>query len=431
MNWLQRYRLREYVRNSICVLPLLGILGAMVLVRVLFWVDSIMGWQADFDADSARNVLATLASSVFTFIVYIAGALLLAVQLASSLLTPRIIGIVFRDRVTRLSLMMFTANFALLVTTLLRVRTTVPLLTAYTAGFSCLASLIVFIYLIDHVGKSLRPSHVLQRVALTGRRVTEQVYLRRLAEWPDESRGPTDNLMAEPARTLPSVKNGVLLAFDMHGLVRMAEQAGCVIELVPQVGDFVAVEDPLFRIYGGKHALSTASLYHSAAIGLERTLEQDPAFALRIIVDIASKGLSPAINDPTTAVLAIDQIHRLLSSVGNRNLSEGQVRDSSGAIRLVYRTPDWEDFVHLAVTEVRQFGGESIQITRRLRAMLENLIVTLPEPRRALLRQELSLVQRSSKRFFAEPEDRALADVSDAQGVGGRRANSNLRAEAQ
>ena len=100
-------------------------------------------------------------------------------------------------------------------------------------------------------------------------------------------------------------------------------------------------------------------------------------------MDIASKGLSPAINDPTTAVLAIDQIHRLLGSVGNRNLSEGYVRDSAGPIRLIYRTPDWEDFVHLAVTEIRQFGGESIQVTRRLRAMLENLLVTLPEPRGA------------------------------------------------
>ena len=102
-------------------------------------------------------------------------------------------------------------------------------------------------------------------------------------------------------------------------------------------------------------------------------MEQDPAFAFRIIVDIASKGLSPAINDPTTAVLAIDQIHHLLRSVGGRHLDEGLAHDRSGSLRLVYRTPDWEDFVYLAVTEIRQFGGTSIQVARRLRAMLENL----------------------------------------------------------
>jgi len=136
-------------------------------------------------------------------------------------------------------------------------------------------------------------------------------------------------------------------------------------------------------------------------------------------VDIASKGLSPAVNDPTTAVLALDQIHHLLRNVGGRQLADGRVRDESGRLRLVYRTPDWEDFVHLAVTEIRHFGGTSIQVARRLRAMLENLIQTLPEGRAALLRQELKLLRRSAERFFPEPEDLALANVSDSQGVGG------------
>ena len=93
-------------------------------------------------------------------------------------------------------------------------------------------------------------------------------------------------------------------------------------------------------------------------------------------------------------------------------------------MRLVYRTPDWENFVHLAVTEVRQFGGKSIQIARRLRGMLENLIQTLPEERTAVLRQELDLLERSTKRFFPEAEDRAMAKVSDSQGVGGKQATA-------
>src|SRR6185369_5074569 len=111
------------------------------------------------------------------------------------------------------------------------------------------------------------------------------------------------------------------------------------------------------------------------------TPEQDPTLAFRIMVDIASKALSPAINDPTTAVLAIDQIHHLLRNVGGRCLDEERVRDVTGRLRLVYRTPDWQDFVHLAVTEIRHFGGESIQIARRMRAMLENLIQCLPRER--------------------------------------------------
>jgi len=85
----------------------------------------------------------------------------------------------------------------------------------------------------------------------------------------------------------------------------------------------------------------------------------------------------------------------------------------------VYRTPDWEDFVQLAVTEIRHFGGQSIQVARRLRAMLENLIQTLPESRAYLLCRELTLLHRSAERFFTEPEDRALAEVSGLQGMAG------------
>ena len=231
---------------------------------------------------------------------------------------------------------------------------------------------------------------------------------------------PANALGGEPAGTVPSPKDGVLLAFDLEGLVALARKAECVVELVPQVGDFVAAGSPLFRIFGGKGGPSASALCQSVALGQERTMEQDPAFAFRIIVDIASKGLSPAINDPTTAVLAIDQIHHLLRSVGGRHLDEGLVHDRSGALRLVYRTPDWEDFVCLAVTEIRQFGGTSIQVARRLRAMLENLTEVLPPERTALLRGELTLLHRSAERFFPEPEDQALADVSDSQGVGGK-----------
>ena len=148
----------------------------------------------------------------------------------------------------------------------------------------------------------------------------------------------------------------MVLAFDIPGLVSLAQRADCVIELVPQVGDFIAIGDPLFRISQTGPTLPTEALRHSVAVGQERTLEQDPTFAFRIIVDVASKGLSPAINDPTTAVLALDQIHHLLRDVGNRQLNDERVRDAAGRLRLVYRTPDWEDFVQLAVTEIRHFG---------------------------------------------------------------------------
>jgi uncharacterized membrane protein len=211
---------------------------------------------------------------------------------------------------------------------------------------------------------------------------------------------------------------GVVLAFDVAGLVAVAQSAASVIELIPQVGDFVAKGDPLFRVFGG--SVDEALLHQRLALGGERTIEQDPTFPFRIIVDIASKALSPAINDPTTAVLALDQIHHLLRNVGIRALDTGLVRDQNHRPRLVYRTPNWEDFVELAVTEIRQFGATSIQVPRRLRAMLDDLIAALPPERRPSLQAELRRLQRSSERAFSDPEDVASAEQGDSQGLGGR-----------
>ncbi len=369
-----------------------------------------------------------MASALFTAIVFVCSALLVAVQLASAALTPRIIAVVYRDPVTKfaLTLMVFTFTFSLAA--LIRITSTVPLLTAHVAAYACLFNLGVLFYLLDHLGKALRPSGALRAVACKGRKVIESVYPRRLAKSPEATAPAAAPVpFGAPTATIVSSDDGVVLAFDQTGLLSLTRRADCAIEMLPQVGDHVAAGDPLFRVFAGGATPPVRALCQSVAVGQERTLEQDPAFAFRIMVDIALKALSPAINDPTTAVLALDQIHHLLRMLGERNLDTGQVRDAGGRLRLVYRTPDWEDFVRLAVTEIRHCGGESIQVARRLHAMLENLIQTLPEARAALLREELALLHRSAERCFTEPEDRAFADVSDFQGMGGNQERKQRR----
>ena len=192
-----------------------------------------------------------------------------------------------------------------------------------------------------------------------------------------------------------------------------------VIEFVPQVGDFAAEGEPLFRLYGGASLADQNMLFASVAFGSERTMEQDPTFAFRIVIDIALRALSPAINDPTTAVLAIDQLHYMLRSVGRQHLRTDEILDASNQLRLVFRTPNWEDFVNLACREIRFCGANNLQIARRMRAMIENLVQTLPAYRHAALKTELSLLDRAIERHFPEPEDLALARLPDSQGLGG------------
>jgi uncharacterized membrane protein len=149
-------------------------------------------------------------------------------------------------------------------------------------------------------------------------------------------------------------------------------------------------------------------------------MEQDPTFSFRILADVALKALSPAINDPTTAVLAIDQIHRLLRVVGKRQLHEEEVRDHEGRVRVIFRTPDWEDFVHVSCSEIRACGANNLQIVRRLRAMLENLVRSLPPHRHPALRQQIDMLDQVLPGLYPLEGDLALARIPDSQGLGGR-----------
>lgn len=231
---------------------------------------------------------------------------------------------------------------------------------------------------------------------------------------------PSGKKLGAPARTvLHQNSSGIVLAVNIPALLAEARRADCIVEIAPQVGDFVAVDEPLFYLYGNAGAIDDRRLRSLIAFGSERTLEQDPLFGFRILVDIALKALSPAINDPTTAVLAIDQLHVLLRVVGLRSLRADEFADDSGQLRLIFRTPNWEHFVHISLREIRQCGAGSLQVVRRLRAMIENLQQTLGEPRRPALQVELDLLNRAAAQHFTFSEDLALARVPDAQGLGG------------
>jgi uncharacterized membrane protein len=418
MNWRQRYHLRLYVRNSLWILPTIGIVVALLAVSLLDRYERAVGSQTTISADNMRTIMSTVAGSTFTLVVLTSSAVLVAVQLASAQLTPRIIAMVYRNPYMKLAFAVFVFTFTFSAALMVRIDGSTPRIASYAAAYGFLLSLALFIMFIDNIGKMLRPSSAVSVVAMTCRDVIRSVY-PTLLRADSVAPSPVKATNNQEPRTISSTIDGAVLAFDMRGLVRLAQRYDCLIELVPEVGQFVAQGDPLFRIHGQGDGPDTASLRNSVAKGSERTSEQDPLFGFRILVDIANKALSPAINDPTTAVLAIDQIHHLLRDVGKRYLGDGRASDPSGRVRLIYRRPEWEDFVHLGTTEIRHYGRDSIQVQRRLRAMLEDLIETLPARRAPVLQNELALLASSTKRTFHDVADQTLAETGDLQGIGG------------
>jgi uncharacterized membrane protein len=419
MSWFLRYRFRSFIKNSVWFPPLLGMVGGILFHRLVRMIDMALGWQAPVTTEGARALLGTLSASMFTFIVFVFSILLLSVQLASAQLTPRIIAIFYRNNVLKFSLTVFVFTFAFALAVLFRISDTVLQISLVIAIFSSLACIAVFLYMIDNVGKSLRPISLLNLVGNRGQKVIMDEYPHHFSATEDLTTPATKIADHGSSRIIESKHTGVLLAIDKTGLVEMAQQANCLVELIPHVGDFITTGDPLFRLYQGGKTITDHQLNQAVAIGIERTMEQDPGFAFRIIVDIATKALSPAVNDPTTAVLALDQIHRMLRVIATRNLDTGKAYDDAGQLRLIYRTPDWDDYINLAITEIRHYGKDSIQVVRRLRALLENLVEVVPQQRVATLRTEIEILNRGLERDFRDPEDRIRAGSADSLGVGG------------
>jgi uncharacterized membrane protein len=201
-------------------------------------------------------------------------------------------------------------------------------------------------------------------------------------------------------------------------LVELAKESGAVIEVLAAVGDTVLEMTPLLRVHAARQPLDERRLKSAFEIGDERTFEQDPKYALRLLVDIAIKALSPAINDPTTAVQALDQIEDLLIRLGRHRLEVGDYRDEQGALRLVVPFPTWDDFLRLALDEIRFCGANSVQVMRRMNALIKNLTEVLPATRHAALQHWEERLQGTVERTFADADEKQDASVADRQGLG-------------
>ncbi|MFO1082147.1 MAG: DUF2254 domain-containing protein [Reyranellaceae bacterium] len=420
MKWVTVYRLKEFARTSFWLFPSLAIGAAWLLTKLILWFLPDPHWPRfdTADIDGLRSSMSAFATSMLTFVVYAVSALLLAVQLASGQITPRMIRLTFSRWEMKFATSVFVFAFGVTMVALANLsseqRHSVMLMAAIVGN---VGSVLVFFWFVQEVGLGLRPVAILKKICDDGKVTLDAVYPR-----PFESE--------EPQQTPPELTgsgrlvhltgaSGTFLAFGIADLVALARRHDCTIELTAQVGDFLSTGDGLARVHPAAAAVDDQSINDIVAFGPERTLRQDPLFAFRIIVDVAARALSPAVNDPTTAVLALDQIHRLLRHAGHKNLDNSHVRDADGRLRLVFPTPDWDDIVDLAVTEIRQYGATSIQVVRRLRAMLEHLIRRLPESRTAALRRELEVLDQAVARSFPDAEDRRRASIADLQGLGG------------
>jgi len=421
LTWGRIYRATSYSRSALWIVPFFAIVLVVIMVPIIRLVDGwVDGNVFGLGPKGAESLYQTVVTLTLSFVVFTFGSLLVAIQIAGGQLTPRIIATtLLRDNVVRYTVGLFVFTLMFSIMALNRLDGTTPGLVAFLDGILGIACVVAFLFLIDYSARLLRPVSILAFVGNQSLDVIKTVYPDPVSD-EDDNPNPPAAPPQSPRRVVPNGnRSQIALAVDIDTLMREARRTRGIIEFAPQVGDFVSAGEPLFILYGGAVDADDQRLLTSVALGPERTMEQDPLFGFRILVDIALKALSPAINDPTTAVCAIDQIHRLLRLVGKRRLGREVIQDGLGQARVIYRTPNWEDFVHISCNEIRFCGANNTQIARRLRALLENLMTTLPAHRTKALSDELDRLDQMLKTFFPIPADLALARMADSQGLGG------------
>lgn len=423
--------LREGLRDTFWFAPTVGLLCSFALWWVLSEIDTrIVAYLQEEQAYEelgdliaivldARTIVTTISSAMMTFIGVVFSISLVAVQMASGQLTPRVVRIFVRSRISKLTLTVFLATFAFSLLVLSsyeggaepdpRRVTSVPLLqSVLTLGMVGL-SLLLFIAYVSATLRLMQVGPVLNNIARES--------FRALARQPGGEPFDGAPLAAETARLAHRERAGVLRGVNVARLVRVARRQGVVLRLIPRIGDFVVPGTPVLAVHGGT-APSPYTLRYTVAVGVERTLRQDPAFGLRQLSDIALRALSASVNDPTTAVQCLDRIVQFLSVAVHLPLGPMHHRDRRGAVRLVQEVPGWADLVDLAFEEIRGCAADSPQVTRRLLAGLDDLLLLAAEERRKPLLRHRALLVEAVERTVPEAAGRAFALQPDRQGIG-------------
>jgi uncharacterized membrane protein len=403
--------------------PLLYAAGALALgmavprLEAAFLPDLV----APMGAGPAIALLSAIASGMLPLTGLVFSLAFVMVQFSATAYSPRLVAWLAGSTMMTHSLGIFTATFVYALAALGWVDRggtgKVPLLTVWVAIVLLLVSVVFFVLLVEKLGM-LQISRVLAYAGDQGRAVIERDYAP-LGEGELKTGGAAAAEL--PVQTQVVLHRGgpaVIQAIDVPRLVALAEREGAVVAMAWAVGDTLIDGMPLLRLHGGGWPVAESRLRRLVRLGSERTFEQDPKYAIRILVDIAIKALSPAINDPTTAVQALDQVEDLLLRLARVDLSAGRVRDGRGRLRLVFPVPKWEDFLVLAFDEIRYCGANSIQVMRRMRALLQDLSEQVPSERRAALQRYLERVDNGIRRTFEDGDDRKDALEEDRQGLG-------------
>jgi uncharacterized membrane protein len=362
-----------------------ALIVAGVLIGVVVSRPELLGLPEDWGfgnlarTSTADALLQVMASSMLTFVGVVFAITLVALQLASAQLSPRVLRTFVRSPITKTAFGVFLASFAFALTALAfdNVDSATAASRTVVVSIAMLAlAVAVFLVYVTATMRLLEVGWVISAVAHEARATITRAFPPAgsyvSAAAPALVAAP--RVVRLPATDTRGFKGvlGTILAIDRPRLVRLAAEHGCVIELLPRVGEYVATRGVVFAVHGGSPPADRRILA-CVDLGRSRSLYQDPTFGIRQLVDVGTQALSPAINQMTTAVQVIDRLQDLLLRIGRRPKPSGLFTDDRGAVRLVEPTTDPSYLLDLAFREISQCGAGSWHVTRRLAAAYADL----------------------------------------------------------
>ena len=423
----------EYLRGSLWFGPTLAVIFAVVLGLALTGVSPSPGSRLgrlvfSGTAQGAGAILGVIATSVITVTTLVFSLTVLTLQLASQQFSPRLLRTFLREGRNQVVLSVFLATFVYALVVLRAVRSgsgtaeEVSGLAVSVAFLFMLATIAAFVAFIDHIAQSLRIDTLMRQVESDTRSVIDAQHPQQRGE--DDA--PPIPVQPGDAVPVPARRSGFVTGVSPQSLKRIAARHDVVLAVGPKLGDRVIQGSPLVLSWphrqgddGPDADTLVADVHDAVTLNFERTMQQDVAYGLRQLVDVAVKALSPGVNDPTTAVHAIGHLASLLCVLVVRDLSPLVETDGDGVVRVVVETHDVSYYLDLACRQIRLYGASDPVVAVELLQMLRDVAscATADEDLRAV-REQAVLVVAAGERGIADAYDmdavrRAAAAVEE------------------
>ncbi len=409
------------IRDSLWFVPSIWVVASAILAFAMITVDRrTPEFAANIPlvfgggADGARGLLSSIAGSMITVAGVTFSITIVALQLASSQLSPRVLRNFMRDRSSQVVLGAFIGAFTYSILVLRAIRAEsgeiaafVPSVAVSVGILFALLALGMFVFFIHHIASRIQLSAIVGNIA---DETTNQVR----SEWTeeDENGSPVELPEGTPGHVAAG-GSGYLQLVDLAQLRRMADEQRLVIQLLVKPGSWVQEDAPLFAVWPASAVDGDLAkrLRQQVSLGAQRSIEQDAAFGIRQLVDVALKAISPGINDPTSATDCIVRLGQILVASGRRHHPKRAYRDDDGGLRVVVPYDDWNDLVGLAFDQLRQYGAGSPDILIAMVSTLQTIASAVPARAHDALRRQVELIAESLPEISLENDRQRVTDA--------------------